>query len=110
MNKRPHTSNVSDTNPQGAPQSEPNRREFIAGLTGAGLLTAISGHKAMAQTPKGALNIARVAIPSSSALASENKIAALNDGVLPANSFDRTVGPLRFLDRIGGRAQALGSV
>ena len=93
MNKRPHTSNVSDANPQGAPQSEPSRREFIAGLTGAG-----RAHRHLRPTRqwrrprKGALNIARVAIPSSSAMASENKIAALNDGVLPANSFDRTAG------------------
>ncbi|MGB6194499.1 MAG: beta-L-arabinofuranosidase domain-containing protein [Terracidiphilus sp.] len=92
MNKRPHTSNDNKTTPQAAPQSEPSRRAFIAGLTGAGLLTAISPHKAIAQAPKGALNIARVAIPSSSVMASENKIAALNDGVVPANSFDRTAG------------------
>jgi uncharacterized protein len=73
-------------------QPEPNRREFIAGLTGAGILTALHGSEAIAQTSQGPLNIARVAIPSSFAYASENRISSLNDGVTPASSFDRTHG------------------
>ncbi len=71
---------------------EPSRREFMAGLTGAAVLTALSGTKAIAQTPASALNIARVAVPSSFTFTSENKISALNDGFVPADSFDRTHG------------------
>jgi hypothetical protein len=43
----------------------------------------------LAQTPQTALNIARVAIPSSQTMASENPVSALNDGFTPANSYDR---------------------
>ena len=46
----------------------------------------------MAQSPDQALNIARVAIPSSLTVMSENKISALNDGFVPENSFDRSHG------------------
>ncbi len=73
-------------------QPEPNRREFIAGLAGIGVVSALSGHEAIAQAPQGALNIARVAVPISSEMNSQNKIAALNDCVTPANSLDRSAG------------------
>ena len=69
---------------------EPNRRDFLAGLGGAAFLTALSAGKALAQAPESALNIARVAVPSSLMIASENKISALNDGFTPANSLDRS--------------------
>ena len=68
---------------------EPSRREFLTGLGGAAVVTAL-GSRAVAQTPEPALNIARVAVPSSQRLVSENKISALNDGFTPANSLDRT--------------------
>ncbi len=72
---------------------EPSRREFIAGLTGAGILTALHGSRAAAQSPLSrSINIARVAIPSSFSFASENRISALNDGFSPVNSFDRAHG------------------
>jgi uncharacterized protein len=58
---------------------EANRREFLAELTGTALLTTLSGTMAFAQTSNGALNIARVAIPSSVAVASEDRVSALND-------------------------------
>jgi len=70
---------------------EPNRREFMAGLSGMAVLSALNG-KVIAQAPAGALNIARVAVPSSFTYTSENKISALNDGFVPANSFDRSHG------------------
>ncbi len=74
-------------------QQEPNRREFLTGLTGVGLLAALSGRNAIAaeapQDPLNPLNVARVAIPSSSEMNSQNKIASLNDGALPVNSFDQ---------------------
>ena len=76
----------------GAFRFEPNRREFLAGLTGTGVLTALNGAMAVGQAPQSALNIARVAIPSSFTVTSENKISALNDGFTPSNSLDRSHG------------------
>jgi uncharacterized protein len=73
-------------------QDEPNRREFLTGLTGAAVMGILSKTTASAQTVEGPLNIARVAVSSSAAVASENKISALNDGFVPANSYDRTHG------------------
>jgi uncharacterized protein len=70
----------------------PNRREFLAALTGTAVLSTLDGTKAFAQDPGGTLNIARVALPSSITPTSENKISALNDGFPPASSFDRTHG------------------
>ncbi|HVU48409.1 MAG TPA: beta-L-arabinofuranosidase domain-containing protein [Terracidiphilus sp.] len=72
--------------------SEHTRREFLAGITGAAVLTTFNGAKGMAQVAGSALNIARVAIPSSSVLSSQNKITSLNDGFAPRNSFDRSHG------------------
>jgi len=71
---------------------ESNRREFLAGLTGTAVVAAFSGAKGLAQTQDRVLNIARVAIPSSLTITSENKISALNDGFTPENSFDRAHG------------------
>lgn len=69
---------------------EPNRREFLTGLGGVVALGALSGTRGFAQEPDNALNIARVAIPKSQFIMSENKISALNDGFMPENSFDRS--------------------
>ena len=69
---------------------EPTRRDFLAALGGAAVVTALSGRSAFAQGADGALNVARVAVPSSRSLMSENKISALNDGFAPADSYDRT--------------------
>jgi len=73
-------------------QLEPNRREFLAGLAGAALLAGIPGAEALAQSDNPAINIARVAVPTSSSFTSENKISALNDGFSPVDSFDRSHG------------------
>ena len=73
-------------------QLEPNRREFLAGLTGAAVLAAVTGQKGTAQSNDRVLNIARVAVPSSLTVVSENKISALNDGFVPENSLDRSHG------------------
>ncbi len=73
-------------------QDAPNRREFLAGLAGTAVLGILSKTNASAQTPEGAVNIARVAVPSSLAVTSENKISALNDGFTPADSYDRSHG------------------
>ena len=68
---------------------EPSRREFLAGMGGAAVVAAFSGTGAIAQAAD-TLNVARVAVPSSRSLMSENKISALNDGFTPADSYDRT--------------------
>lgn len=70
--------------------SDPNRREFLAGLGGAAVVTALARRRVLAQGGESTLNIARVAVPSSRSLMSENKISALNDGFTPENSFDRS--------------------
>ena len=69
---------------------ETTRREFLTGLGGAAVVTALSSRSGFAQNAGGALNVARVAVPSSRSLMSENKISALNDGFAPADSYDRT--------------------
>ncbi len=71
---------------------EANRREFLLGLTGTAAVAAFTGQSGIAQTSDHALNIARVAIPSSLTIVSENKISALNDGFVPESSFDRSHG------------------
>jgi len=73
-------------------QLESNRREFLLGLTGAAAAAAFTGQKVIAQAPDHVLNIARVAVPSSLTVVSENKISALNDGFMPKSSFDRSHG------------------
>ena len=72
--------------------SEPSRREFLIGLGGAAMLTAMSAPNSYAQALESPLNIAKVAIPTSQMVRSEDKISALNDGFAPTNSFDRTHG------------------
>ena len=72
------------------PAPGPSRRGFITGLGSAAVLKALAGSVARAQESETPANIARVAVPSSWTLRSENKISALNDGFVPENSFDRT--------------------
>lgn len=73
-------------------QLESSRREFLLGLTGTAAAAALAGQRAIAQSNERVINIARVAIPSSRTIVSENKISALNDGFVPESSFDRTHG------------------
>jgi DUF1680 family protein len=69
------------------------RREFLAGLAGAAALAGLAAPRTIsAQSADGPVNIARVATPTSFAMASENKLSALNDGFVPADSFDRSHG------------------
>jgi len=70
----------------------PNRREFVAGLAGAAIVGMLSGKDVAAQSTAGTANLARVAVPSSITMTSENRITALNDGFVPTNSFDRSHG------------------
>src|ERR1035441_9049993 len=67
---------------------EPSRREFLVG--GTAVLGLLSAPRAFSQTSQSPLNIARVAVPTSQVMASENKISALNDGFTPVDSFDRS--------------------
>ena len=69
--------------------AEPSRREFLAALSSAALLSALPAPKLYAQDGEGPLNIARVAVPTSQMVTSQDKISSLNDGFTPANSFDR---------------------
>jgi len=61
-------------------------------LTGAFAVTALKGKSAASQGRTRALNVARVAVPSSKSMLSENKVSALNDGFEPTDSFDRSHG------------------
>ncbi len=68
------------------------------------MVAGFGGPKALAQSAGATtLNLARVAIPSSFVTTSENKISVLNDGITPANSYDREGGcyAVRHDDEIG---------
>jgi uncharacterized protein len=84
--------NLTDADRDNDFQFASTRRDFLAGLTGTAVLAAVHGTDAVAQAPGKTVNIARVAVPSSVVLTSENKIASMNDGFEPANSFDRVHG------------------
>jgi DUF1680 family protein len=71
--------------------AERDRREFLAGLAGVAVATALVP-TARAHAAGAVVNLARVAVPSSRTVASEHKISALNDGSLPESSFDRSHG------------------
>jgi hypothetical protein len=71
---------------------DPDRREFLTGLAGATLILGMGDVEAMAENANRTMNIAKVAVPSSVTLTSENKVSALNDGFTPENSFDRSHG------------------
>ena len=94
MNSKQHSSEARwfARSSENAFSLEASRREFLAGLAGAAAVAALSGAKAEGQAADRAVNVARVAIPSSYRIASENKISTLNDGFTPENSFDRSHG------------------
>jgi DUF1680 family protein len=70
----------------------PNRREFLAAITGTAIMAGAASKDLVAQTDNHSVNLARVAVPSSFSITSENKVSALNDGFVPADSFDRSHG------------------
>jgi uncharacterized protein len=89
--ERPDALNHLDAqSTQGNPALEPSRREFLAGLSSAAVVTAIASRQGLAQSVEIPINVAKVAVPSSQTIESENKISALNDGFIPADSFDRS--------------------
>src|SRR5580698_10387230 len=71
-----------------------NRRSFLAGVGGTAVLAGLNRSKAFALTgdTDSELNLAKVAVPSSLVMLSENKIGSLNDGFTPASSRDRKNG------------------
>lgn len=70
-----------------------DRRHFLVGAAGSAMLAGLEGPSAFAKVGDGtALNLARIAAPSSFVTTSENKISALNDGNIPVNSRDRKSG------------------
>src|SRR5450631_746182 len=88
--KREKRSKISASRAKYLETLEPSRREFLVGVGGTAVLGLLSGSRAFAQAPQSALNIARVAVPTSMVMTSENRISSLNDGFTPENSFDRT--------------------
>lgn len=69
-----------------------DRRSFLTGVAGAALVAGLHGPKAFAEASAVPVNLAKVAVPSSFMITSENKITALNDGFAPSNSRDREHG------------------
>jgi hypothetical protein len=69
-----------------------DRREFLAGIAGTAILAGAARKDLVAQPDTDSVNLARVAVPSSFSIMSENNVAALNDCVTPADSFDRSHG------------------
>ncbi len=70
-----------------------NRRHFLAGMTGAALLSAVHSSKALAAViPDTVVNLAKVATPAASYASGDTKLSALNDGSDPASSHDGRQG------------------
>ena len=89
MNRKKKTK-ISASQAINSTRLEPSRRDFLVGVGGTAVLGVLSGSNAFAQAPENAVNIARVAVPTSQVMLSENRISALNDGFTPENSFDRS--------------------
>src|SRR5665213_780378 len=70
-----------------------NRRSFLASIAGTAVAVGLGKSKAFGQSgSEDGINLAKVAVPTSLTVTSENKIAALNDGFTPTNSLDRQHG------------------
>lgn len=70
-----------------------SRRRFLAGVAGGAAVAAVAPSRALGEvTGAASLNLARVAVPTSLRMTSENKITSLNDGFTPVNSSDRDHG------------------
>jgi DUF1680 family protein len=71
---------------------ELDRREFLTGLAGATVLTALAVESASAGDSHATVNLARVGTPSGRTVVSEHRISALNDGFVPDSSLDHSHG------------------
>jgi uncharacterized protein len=69
-----------------------DRRAFIAGAAGTVALASVDASCGFAQYPVNAVNLAKVATPSCLITTSENRISAVNDGIIPRNSLDHGSG------------------
>jgi len=87
--------------PQNGCQVGPTRREFMTGFTGATVLATLAGPKGLAKAPDRVVNMARFATPPGFKMATDNKIAALNYGFTPSNSFDSLTASTRYPQRAG---------
>jgi len=65
-----------------------NRRNFLAGVAGAAVLSAVSRQAVWGETPEVTVNLAKVATPSSLFISGDAKLGALNDGNTPRSSRD----------------------
>jgi DUF1680 family protein len=69
-----------------------SRRTFFAGVTGAALFTAVAPFATASRAEDIAVNLAKVAKPSTSYNSGDSKVSALNDGNSPASSADAEAG------------------
>ncbi len=69
-----------------------DRRTFLASLASAATVVYAPWAQAAITRADAAVNLARVALPTSLTATSENKLGALNDDIAPQNSADRSHG------------------
>jgi uncharacterized protein len=70
-----------------------NRRHFLAGVTGAALISAFDRSRAFAEVMGNTVvNLAKVATATASYTSGDTKLSALNNGVVPESSRDRRQG------------------
>jgi len=69
-----------------------NRRTFLAGVAGTAVIAAVAPSKTFAATDDTAINLAKVATPSSLYTSGDTKLTALNDGLTPRSSRDQQHG------------------
>ncbi len=69
-----------------------NRRSFLAGIAGTAVIAAVAPSKTFAATDDTAINLAKVATPSSLYTSGDTKLTALNDGLTPKSSRDQQYG------------------
>src|SRR6185312_15844359 len=73
--------------------SSMNRRNFLQAVAGTAVVIGLEPRALVAEEGNAAeVNLAKIAVASSSGLASEGTLAALNDGFAPASSADREHG------------------
>lgn len=75
-----------------APNVTLNRRQFMSAAAGAAVVSGVALPEVFSDDLKIPVNLARVATPKSTVTTSENKISALNDGITPTSSHDRSNG------------------
>jgi uncharacterized protein len=73
--------------------SSMNRRNFLQAVTGTAVVIGLKPNALLGEDGNTAeVNLAKIAVASSSNLASEGRVSALNDGFAPASSADREHG------------------